>query len=105
MYIWQGGELIDYARRQYDNVTTREPSVAFGPLYYNVLFPSVARPQSGQRLRIHLGLVYTFTRDGSESHYTWRADAIAELTGSADGRLPFEFVPTLVRPVDAEPCD
>ena len=73
--IWQDAQLSDYARRQYDNVTVREPSVAFGPHHYNVHFPYVAYPQSGQRMRMHLGLVYTFARDGSDSTHTWRADA------------------------------
>ena len=59
--IWQDRVLIDYDRRPYEDVTVRERSLVFGPVYYNVNFRDIVLPeQQDQGVRMHLSLVYTF---------------------------------------------
>ena len=101
---WQNRTLLDYDRRQYDDVTVRETSIVFGPVHYNVNFPAIVAPQSGQAVRMNISLVYTFARDGSDAPYTWRMDAVAAFAVADDGDVSLQVAPTLVRREDEERC-
>ena len=103
--IVQSPAFLDYDRRRYDDITTREPSILFEPLYYAVSFPAIIVPQQqdGTQVR-YLSVVYTFAREGSERRHTWRADAVARFGARSDGEISYNVTTTLVRPVGEEPC-
>ena len=97
---WQHGEFLAYDRRRYTDATVQGGSLAYRSLHYEVPFLLIDTPKQHNSNTVHLGVVYTFSREDAPTAETWRVDA--ELDWTTD--TPYSVRVVFMGRVATAPC-